>query len=59
LLVVTACGVGSAGGGDSDGEGGGDTPQSFQNEQGGVRGLDIDVAEEIARRMGVEVASVS
>jgi ABC-type amino acid transport substrate-binding protein len=56
LLIVSACGGVSAGGGDSGGEGGGDTTQSFQNEQGGVRGFDIDVAEEIARRMGVEVA---
>ncbi len=30
-------------------------PQSFQNEQGDFKGFDIDVAEEIAKRMGVEV----
>jgi polar amino acid transport system substrate-binding protein len=30
-------------------------PQSFQNDQGEFEGFDIDVAEEIARRMGVEV----
>ena len=30
-------------------------PQSFQNNQGEFEGFDIDVAEEIARRMGVEV----
>jgi polar amino acid transport system substrate-binding protein len=30
-------------------------PQSFQNEQGEFEGFDIDVAEEIAKRMGVEV----
>ena len=30
-------------------------PQSFLNEQGEFEGFDIDVAEEIARRMGVEV----
>jgi polar amino acid transport system substrate-binding protein len=30
-------------------------PQSFQNNQGEYKGFDIDVAEEIARRMGVEV----
>jgi polar amino acid transport system substrate-binding protein len=30
-------------------------PQSFQNEQGEFEGFDIDVTEEIAKRMGVEV----
>ncbi len=30
-------------------------PQSFQNEQGQFEGFDIDVAEEIAKRMGVKV----
>jgi polar amino acid transport system substrate-binding protein len=30
-------------------------PQSFQNEQGDFKGFDIDVTEEIAKRMGVEV----
>jgi polar amino acid transport system substrate-binding protein len=30
-------------------------PQSFQNNQGEYKGFDINVAEEIARRMGVEV----
>jgi polar amino acid transport system substrate-binding protein len=30
-------------------------PQSFLNEQGEFEGFDIDVAEEIAKRMGVEV----
>jgi polar amino acid transport system substrate-binding protein len=77
LLVVSACGGGSAGGsggGDSGGEGGGDLlqevkdrgvlrvstdpaypPQSFLNDQGEFEGFDIDVTEEIAKRMGVEV----
>jgi polar amino acid transport system substrate-binding protein len=30
-------------------------PQSFQDNQGEYKGFDIDVAEEIAKRMGVEV----
>jgi polar amino acid transport system substrate-binding protein len=30
-------------------------PQSFQTNSGDFKGFDIDVAEEIARRMGVEV----
>ena len=30
-------------------------PQSFQDESGEFKGFDIDVAEEIAKRMGVEV----
>jgi polar amino acid transport system substrate-binding protein len=30
-------------------------PQSFQNNQGEFKGFDIDVAEEIAKRMGVDV----
>lgn len=30
-------------------------PQSFLNDQGEYKGFDIDVAEEIAKRMGVEV----
>lgn len=30
-------------------------PQSFQSNSGGFKGFDIDVAEEIARRMGVKV----
>ena len=30
-------------------------PQSFQNNQGEFEGFDIDVTEEIAKRMGVEV----
>ncbi len=30
-------------------------PQSFQTETGDYKGFDIDVAEEIAKRMGVEV----
>jgi polar amino acid transport system substrate-binding protein len=34
-------------------------PQSFQNEQGEFRGFDIDVTEEIAKRMGVEVEWVT
>jgi polar amino acid transport system substrate-binding protein len=29
-------------------------PQSFQNNQGEFKGFDIDVGEEIAKRMGVE-----
>jgi polar amino acid transport system substrate-binding protein len=34
-------------------------PQSFQNEQGEFEGFDIDVTEEIAKRMGVEVEWVT
>jgi polar amino acid transport system substrate-binding protein len=34
-------------------------PQSFLNEQGEFRGFDIDVTEEIAKRMGVEVEWVT
>jgi ABC-type amino acid transport substrate-binding protein len=34
-------------------------PQSFQNEQGEFKGFDIDVTEEIAKRMGVEVEWVT
>ena len=30
-------------------------PQSFQTQSGEFKGFDIDVAEEIAKRMGVEV----
>ena len=30
-------------------------PQSFQDESGDFKGFDIDVAEEIAKRLGVEV----
>ena len=30
-------------------------PQSFQTESGDFKGFDIDVAEEIAKRLGVEV----
>ena len=30
-------------------------PQSFQSNTGEYKGFDIDVAEEIAKRMGVEV----
>ena len=30
-------------------------PQSFLNDQGEYEGFDIDVTEEIAKRMGVEV----
>ncbi|MDQ5809338.1 MAG: transporter substrate-binding domain-containing protein [Actinomycetota bacterium] len=29
-------------------------PQSFQTESGDFKGFDIDVAEEIAKRLGVE-----
>ena len=35
------------------------TPQSFQNEQGEFEGFDIDVAEKIAKRMGVEVERIT
>ena len=34
-------------------------PQSFLNEQGEFEGFDIDVTEEIAKRMGVEVEMVT
>jgi extracellular solute-binding protein (family 3) len=34
-------------------------PQSFQNEQGEFEGFDIDVAEKIAKRMGVEVERIT
>jgi L-cystine transport system substrate-binding protein len=34
-------------------------PQSFLNDQGEYEGFDIDVTEEIAKRMGVEVQWVT
>ena len=34
-------------------------PQSFQTESGDFKGFDIDVAEEIAKRLGVEVEWVT
>jgi polar amino acid transport system substrate-binding protein len=71
ILVVSACGGGSAGGGSGGGgnllqeiEDRGTIrastdpaypPQSFLNDQGEFEGFDIDVTEEIAKRMGVEV----
>ena len=34
-------------------------PQPFQNEQGEFEGFDIDVAEKIAKRMGVEAERIT
>jgi len=69
LLAVTACGGGSAGGGEGGdllqevkdrgtlrvSTDPAYPPQSFQNNQGEFKGFDIDVAEEIAKRLGVDV----
>jgi ABC-type amino acid transport substrate-binding protein len=69
VLAVTACGGGSSaeGGGANALQEVKDRgtlrvstdpayrPQSFQNNQGEFKGFDIDVAEEIAKRMGVDV----
>jgi polar amino acid transport system substrate-binding protein len=69
VLVVTACGGGSPaeGGGVNALQEVKDRgtlrvstdpaypPQSFQNNQGEFKGFDIDVAEEIAKRIGVDV----
>jgi polar amino acid transport system substrate-binding protein len=70
VLAVTACGGGSSAGGSSGGDllqevkdrgtlrvstDPAYPPQSFQNNQGEFKGFDIDVAEEIAKRMGVDV----
>ena len=69
LSVISACGGGSAGGGDGGDllqqvkDAGvlrvstdpAYPPQSFQTESGEFKGFDIDVAEEVAKRMGVEV----
>jgi polar amino acid transport system substrate-binding protein len=69
VLAVTACGGGSSaeGGGGNALQEVKDRgtlrvstdpaypPQSFQNNQGEFKGFDIDVAEEIAKRMGVDV----
>jgi polar amino acid transport system substrate-binding protein len=71
LVVVTACGGGgSAEGGGGGGDllqevkdrgtlrvstDPAYPPQSFQNNQGEFKGFDIDVTEEIAKRMGVDV----
>ena len=69
LLVITACGGGgSAGGGGGDllqevkdrgtmrvSTDPAYPPQSFQATSGEFKGFDIDVAEEIAKRMGVKV----
>jgi polar amino acid transport system substrate-binding protein len=71
LVVVTACGGGSsAGGGGGGGDllqevkdrgtlrvstDPAYPPQSFQTNSGEFKGFDIDVAEEIAKRIGVDV----
>jgi polar amino acid transport system substrate-binding protein len=70
LLLVVACGGGSEGSGDGGGDLLQEVkdrgvlrvstnlaypPQSFQTRSGEFKGFDIDVAEEIARRMGVKV----
>jgi polar amino acid transport system substrate-binding protein len=69
VLAVTACGGGSSaeGGGGNALQEVKDRgtlrvstdpaypPQSFQNNQGEFKGFDIDVAEEIAKQMGVDV----
>ena len=70
VLAVTACGGGSSGSSGGGGNllqevkdrgtlrvstDPAYPPQSFQNNQGEYKGFDIDVAEEIAKRMGVEV----
>ena len=70
VLVVTACGGGSSGSSGGGGNllqevkdrgtlrvstDPAYPPQSFHNNQGEYKGFDIDVAEEIAKRMGVEV----
>jgi polar amino acid transport system substrate-binding protein len=70
LLLVVACGGGSGGSGDGGGDllqevkdrgvlrvstASAYPPQSFQTRSGEFKGFDIDVAEEIARRMGVKV----
>jgi polar amino acid transport system substrate-binding protein len=71
VLLVTACGGGSSGSGGGDGgdllqevkdrgvlrvsTDPAYPPQSFQNESGEYEGFDIDVAEEIAKRLGVEI----
>jgi polar amino acid transport system substrate-binding protein len=71
LLMVTACGgSGSAGGSGGGGDllqevkdrgtlrvstDPAYPPQSFQTNSGDFKGFDIDVAEEIAKRMGVDV----
>jgi len=71
LVVITACGgSGSAGGGGGGGDllqevkdrgtlrastDPAYPPQSFQTNSGEFKGFDIDVTEEIARRMGVDV----
>jgi polar amino acid transport system substrate-binding protein len=71
LVVVTACGGGgSAGGGGGGGDllqevkdrgtlrvstDPAYPPQSFQTNSGEFKGFDIDVAEEIAKRLGVDV----
>jgi polar amino acid transport system substrate-binding protein len=71
LVVITACGGGgSAGGGGGGGDllqevkdrgtlrastDPAYPPQSFQTNSGEFKGFDIDVTEEIARRMGVDV----
>jgi ABC-type amino acid transport substrate-binding protein len=70
VLAVTACGGGSSGSSDGGGNLLQEVkdrgtlrvstdpvypPQSFQDNQGEFKGFDIDVAEEIAKRMGVEV----
>lgn len=66
VVLVSSCGGGSASGGGNllqEVEDRGVLrvstdpaypPQSFQNESGEFKGFDIDVAEEIAERMGVE-----
>ena len=71
LTVLSACGGGGSAGGDGGGgdllqqvkDSGvlrvstdpAYPPQSFQTQSGEFKGFDIDVAEEIARRMGVKV----
>jgi polar amino acid transport system substrate-binding protein len=70
VLAVTACGGGSSGSSDGGGNllqeikdrgtirvstDPAYPPQSFQANDGTFKGFDIDVAEEIAKRMGVEV----
>src|SRR5687768_1453722 len=70
LLAVFGCGGGSAGGGGGGGDllqevkdrgvlrvstDAAYPPQSFLTESGDFKGFDIDVAEEIAKRLGVEV----
>jgi polar amino acid transport system substrate-binding protein len=71
VLAVTACGGGGSGSSSDEGGNllkeikdrgtirvstdPAYPPQSFQDNQGEYKGFDIDVAEEIAKRMGVEV----